>query len=353
METSFIFAWGLVDLPALWVQTFYFVVAPMLLLIGLGYGIQRQMELDIPSLVRLNFYYVVPAIIYYSIVSSRISLADVGLVVGFHVLLMLLLAGGTVLVAKMRGVAPDRINAMLMSVIFYNSANYGLPLQDLAYRAVGRSGEAMGLQVFVMLLQNVFSFTLGVFLAAVGGGGSRHWKQIASHILKFPPLYALLAGLVTVQIRRSLGDQSVEVARWLTPFWEAMVHIKSAFVAIALLTLGAQLATLPAKVQDRYPVVLSLLLRLLLAPMLALGLIYGAHLCRPGWIDPFVAQVLLISSSVPTALNAMLLCLEFDNHPDYLARVVFYATLFSPVTVTLVIFMAQSGWFAPLTATAG
>ena len=38
----------------------------------------------------------------------------------------------------------------------------------------------------------------------------------------------------------------------------------------------------------------------------------------------------------------MLLCLEFDNHPDFAARAVLYSTLLSPVTVTLVVFLAQS-----------
>jgi hypothetical protein len=33
--------------------------------------------------------------------------------------------------------------------------------------------------------------------------------------------------------------------------------------------------------------------------------------------------------------------MEFENHPDYAARAVFYSTLLSPVTVTLVIFLAR------------
>jgi hypothetical protein len=40
----------------------------------------------------------------------------------------------------------------------------------------------------------------------------------------------------------------------------------------------------------------------------------------------------------------MLLCLEFDNHPEFAARAVFTSTMASPITVTLVIFVAQSGW---------
>ena len=60
-------------------------------------------------------------------------------------------------------------------------------------------------------------------------------------------------------------------------------------------------------------------------------------------ISQFAAQVLLISTAMPTAVNAMLLCLEFDNHPEFAARAVFTSTLISPITVTLVVFLAQSG----------
>jgi len=56
----------------------------------------------------------------------------------------------------------------------------------------------------------------------------------------------------------------------------------------------------------------------------------------------FLAQMLLIGSASPTAVNSMLLCLQFDRHGDFAARSVFYSTLISPVTVTTVIFLAQA-----------
>jgi predicted permease len=79
-----------------------------------------------------------------------------------------------------------------------------------------------------------------------------------------------------------------------------------------------------------------------------LGLIYAlmALAAATGWfaLTPRLAQLMLIASSTPTAVNCMLLCLEFDNHPEFAARAVFTSTMASPITVTLVIFVAQSGW---------
>ncbi|MCK4276745.1 MAG: AEC family transporter, partial [Phycisphaerae bacterium] len=121
------------------------------------------------------------------------------------------------------------------------------------------------------------------------------------------------------------------------PFWRVVVFIRGAFVPVALCTLGAQLGLL-GRTANKYPVTVSVLLRLLVAPMIGLCVIYALGL------RGLMAQVMLVASCTPTSVNSMLLCLEFDNHPDYAARAVFYSTLFSPITVTLVIFLAQSGF---------
>ncbi|MDQ3813565.1 MAG: AEC family transporter, partial [Armatimonadota bacterium] len=53
------------------------------------------------------------------------------------------------------------------------------------------------------------------------------------------------------------------------------------------------------------------------------------------------AQALIVSTSYPTAVNSALLAMEFDNEPDYAAAMVFYSTLFSAATVSLVIFIVK------------
>jgi hypothetical protein len=191
-----------------------------------------------------------------------------------------------------------------------------------------------------MITQNLFTFTVGILIAA-GGKKGAHWKQNLLHIVKFPPIYALLAAFVTHQIRAALGDHAGDVAHWLTPFYDYVVYVKDAFIAVALLTLGAQLA-LVGRLAKPYPVGWSVGLRLLAGPAIGLGLIYAFGLTG------FLAQMLLISTASPTAVNCMLLCMEFDNHPDYAARAVFYSTLISPITVTLVIYLAQGGIFPGL-----
>lgn len=337
MSSAFILAANLGELPGQLLHILYYIVLPILLLAGVGYLLQRVVRLDMPTLRKLNFYFVIPCMIYGSVVTARVTPGDVGTVVLFALALLACMGVITYLACIVRRVPRDRRSAAVMTVIFHNSGNFGLPLQDLAFRSQGLGAEAKSLQAFVMITQNFVTFTLGIVLAASGGSHERRWRDNLMHIVKFPPVYALAAGVLTVQIRQWIGSEgATDALGALRPFWEVIKHIKGAFIAIALCTLGAQLA-LVSRGGRKYPVTMSVILRLLVGPAVGLGLIFLMGL------QGFLAQMLLISTSSPTAVNCMMICLEFDNHPDYAAKAVFYSTLISPVTVTLVIFLSGTG----------
>ncbi|MFP4353503.1 MAG: AEC family transporter [Phycisphaerae bacterium] len=325
------------QLPAQLAYIFYDIVLPVLLLAATGFFMQRRLGLEMLTLKRLNFYFVMPGIIYYSIVTSTVSPLQALQVVGFAVSLLAAMAVLTVLVALLRGVPRDQISVMVLTTILHNSGNFGLPLQKFAFEGQTIDGQdlsaqAATMQAYVMITQNFFTFTVGVLIAAGGKGAC--WRKNLMAILKFPPIYALAAGLTTNYVRGLLGETAGPAADALSPFWAFLVYVKNAFVPVALLTLGAQLA-LVRPGGPKYPVRWSVALRLLAGPAIGVGLVYLFGL------EGFKAQMLLISTSSPTAVNCMLLNMEFDNHPDYAARAVLYSTLLSPVTVTLVIFLAQ------------
>jgi predicted permease len=327
-------------LPVQLGRIFYFIVLPILILAGVGFLLQRTLGLDMQTLSRLNFYFTLPGAIYASVVSSELSGKDAGKVVLFSLLLVASLAVVTRVAAFLKKVPGDQRNTMLMTTMFYNSGNYGLPLQELAFRSAGLSPQAVMLQVFTMVFQNFISLTVGVVLAT-GGVKGRQWKQGLMHVAKFPPIYALAAALITVQIRRWLGDDASTVGRALLPFWTALQYLRVSFIAVALCALGAQVGLISYDGR-RYPVKLSVALRLLGGPALGLALIYVMGL------EGFLAQVLLISTTTPTAVNALLLSVEFRSNPDYTARAVFYSTLLSPITVTLGILLAQGDFLQRL-----
>src|SRR5699024_127203 len=75
------------------------------------------------------------------------------------------------------------------SVIFYNSGNYAVPVNDLVFRC---DRFAMSVQVIVLIFQNIFIFSYGIFsLQSMDSGKLR----AALAYFKMPVMYAMLAGI--------------------------------------------------------------------------------------------------------------------------------------------------------------
>jgi predicted permease len=84
-----------------------------------------------------------------------------------------------------------------------------------------------------------------------------------------------------------------------------------------------------------FPLIATIGMRLCVGPIL--GFLFVLLLGFKGDL----AQALVVSTSFPTAVNSALLALEYDNEPDFAAAVVFYSTLFSAVSVSVVIYFVK------------
>ncbi len=76
------------------------------------------------------------------------------------------------------------------------------------------------------------------------------------------------------------------------------------------------------------------ILKLVAAPIVSYLLI------RLFGIDGFLGRVLLIGTANPTAINTLLMCMKFDNHPGLVAKAVLYTTVLAPLVVTPIITVA-------------
>jgi predicted permease len=109
-------------------------------------------------------------------------------------------------------------------------------------------------------------------------------------------------------------------------------YLSSGFIAIALLTLGVQLAEVTTKLNLK-AVMLSSSIRLVLSPLLGLALVLLLG------VQGDLAKALIIGVATPTAINTAILAREFDNEPEYAAQNVFMSTLLSPITLSVIIFL--------------
>jgi predicted permease len=136
------------------------VLLPILLMFAAGWALDRRWNLDLATVVKLNLNLFVPAFIFYELVTRQLSGAEALKAVGFTVAVVFLLFLLAAIVARLFRYTRAQTRSLQIASGFYNSANYGIPLMALAYPG------AQALQVFVILVQNIGNFTIGIFLVS-------------------------------------------------------------------------------------------------------------------------------------------------------------------------------------------
>lgn len=314
-------------------STFLFILnnnlIPVVILITMGFLLGRRFKLDMTPLIKLNFFIFVPAYIFVNLYTAEIP-SDMWKVVLFGILMITVNFCAGSVISRIRRFDSTMKSAFTNSVMFYNSGNFGLPVVILVFSnppfvtdgATPYLELAVTAQIIIMVLQNVLTNSLGLFNA---GKASLHFKELVKNILGIPIIYMLPLALIM-----RLMPFDIEG----TPVWISFTYAKNGLIAVALLTLGIQISKTKI-IFHNTDVLFSAAMRLLGGPVIAFALI------RLFGFDGIVAQALMISSSVPTAVNSALIAIEYKNRPDFASHAVMVSTLLSVFTVSAVIYAAR------------
>ena len=309
-------------------------ILPIFILVSLGYLLSRKFPLDSGTLNKLNFYLLVPAFTFANLYETNIGVDALKTLFIALMILGINMLGGLA-VSRIRRFEAGMGNAFQNAVMFYNSGNIGIPLVTLVFSSGpflvdGQTpylGVALTTQIMVLVVQNISINTLGFFNA---GRANLHWRDAVMNVLKMPAIYTVTLAFLLKLVPFDFTT---------LPVWPAITYLKGALVPVALTILGIQLA----KTKFRFgnpDAWLAVFMRLVGGPLLALLFIFVFGL------GGVVAQTLLISSAVPTAVNSALIAVETENHPDFATQVVLLSTLCSSVTLIGVIYAAAR--FFPL-----
>ncbi|WP_010677496.1 AEC family transporter [Bacillus timonensis] len=294
------------------------IILPIFFIIAIGYSLQKKFHMHVPTLAKINMFFLVPAFIFVKLYNTELSFQLFGYVLLFFIIIIIALYVLSTITARLIGLKNGEKTTFSNSSIFFNSGNYGVPVNDLVFKG---DPFAMSIQVIVLTLQNILIFSYGVFSLQSAKVGK---VNAIKGYLKIPVLYAMLTGIL-------LNYFSIP----LPTFVEVPVnYIANAMVGMALFTLGAQVAQIDFKA-GLSKVYWSLFFRLLVGPAIALGLIFLFD------IEGTFAQALFIASSMPTSVNSAIIAEEYNNYPGFAAQIVLFSTLFSSITVSIVIYLAR------------
>lgn len=262
-------------------------------------------------LAKLTFWCLSPALIFHSLSTARLTgevlVLVVGVTVVYHIALLL------ISIPLRRWLFPDDAGARAVTslvLMFGNCGNLGLPVLMLA---LGR--EAFDVGVVFLATNTVLVATLGIAVATWNGRLSP--KGIATSVIRVPWTYAVLAAVLF----RSLGA---------LPLWleQSTGLLGSGAIPVMVVLLGMQLADVRPRAVGARAVWLGVL-RLLLGSGLAWGLTaaFGA--------TGVVRSALIVEGSVPTAVNSLILSLQYRLRSDLAASVLLVSTVLSVLTLSL------------------
>ncbi|MZQ84909.1 AEC family transporter [Paenibacillus sp. 5J-6] len=290
-------------------------IVPISIMIAIGAVMYRAFHLDIKTLSKLNFYVFSPAIVFVKLYESEMNLSVILQVLLFFALFFSLLFAVIEIYIRIRKMQRGMRIAMRNSVIFYNSANYALPLNQTVF---GGNAYTLSIQIIIMIMQNLIPNTYGIYTL---NAHKSTWKATMKTILSLPVIYAIPIAVLLRYFHLPVPS-SIHLP---------LTYLSNAFMATALLTLGVQLGGMKWEFHFSN-VAVSNILRLIAGPLLGFLVVWMLG------ITGLTAQALVLSCAVPTSLSSVLLAIEYENEPEFSSQAVFTSTLFSMFTIPVVIY---------------
>lgn len=288
-------------------------IVPVFIVIGLGYILERRLQIEIKSISRTIFYALSPCLVFSSLVTSTISGGEFWDIASFEILITLVVA--LVAWGVARALRFDRAmeSAFLLATIFVNAGNYGLSVNQLAF-----GDEALARAIIYFVVSSLLINTTGVYLASRGKAKS---FDALLNVFKVPIVYAVLLAVFISLINLDVTG---------SPVFKTVEMVGQGAIPLMLLLLGMQLAKTPLA-QGMRTAGLAAFIRLAVAPIIAFSLAKLLGLTGP------TLQACIVEASMPTAVTTAVLAIEFDARPEFVTSVIFLSTLASPITLTLII----------------
>ena len=290
------------------------VIVPVFTLIGIGFYLgKKNPNYDTKFITNFAAKFGSPGIAFYAITSTGISF---NLFISFFFYTLLAIIGFAIIGIIILSIQKKDYLSELPPLILPNCGNMGLPICLFAYGKIGL-GVASAISAVVIISH----FTLWVFLAS---------KKISFKIfLESVPVYAVLiaVGFLYYNVH---PPKFIENTAFLLAY---------STIALILMSLGIALTKL--KVFSLKSAIISTFARLILGPLVALGLIYFFEL------KGVPAGVLLIQCAMPSAILTYLVGSMYSSKKvvNSIASTIVVSTIVSFLTIPIIVFISLKYFF--------
>ncbi|MBL8091921.1 MAG: AEC family transporter [Anaerolineales bacterium] len=297
--------------------TFANNLLPILLIASAGYIVGKTFPIDSRSIGRIVFYIFSPLLVFNLLVTSDLNLNQAISTFGFTTVFIICMGIIAFIVGKIFKLERAHLLAVILTVGFGNTGNYGLPVVKYAF-----GDQALAVASIFFVGTSILFNTAGVIIASLGHS---NLKSAILGLFKIPSLYgvvlALLVKFTDFQIPISL-ERTIEIA----------AH---GAVPSMIVLLGLELT----KIEWTYnfkALSIGVLTKLLIAPVV--GLIIASMF----GFENFEKQANVMQAAMPAAVATTVVANEFRLESSLVTAIVFLGTILSPLTLTpLIVFLSR------------
>lgn len=285
------------------------VILPLVVMVAGGYLFGRLARLSAETLVRTATDFFLPLLVFHSLYTMRSDAAEVGKVAAACVVALALMLAAAILYVRLSG-AEGR--SLIPAVIFMNSGFLGIPVMKL-----WAGMDAVSLIIVYDQIQTLFIFTLGILIIAGGfsAGGLRQ-------VVRAPLPWAIAAGFLLHFLRIPLPALALT----------ALEFGGAAAPALAAFALGCSLNGTPLTVNAH--VVAGVLLRT------AWGFVAGLAAAALFGLRGDARTVVIVASSLPSAVLSSVLPARYGVKPNLAAPVVLLTTALGFLTIPAALYLS-------------
>ena len=304
------------------------VILPIFSIIILGFLLKRFGGVQPKPFSRTQLYILSPALVFSAMArSDGMTFTVLKIFLYIAILSGVILGTAQGIAHLMRGTREDR-QAISLAAVFMNSGFYGIPVCMLAFGDIGFV-YATAYVVASATLQS----TLGIFIASAG---RRRVPEALLTVVKVPLIWAIVVARLAAHFDALPPE----------PFMKMINLLGQSAIPLGLLLLGMQLEGVVRDLMSRKAVGdacpapgMSYVRGGLIAAALRIvgGFMVALVVIRLFDFEPTLKKVILVESSMPTAVNAVVYATEFRCGPKLVAVGILAATLGSMVTITLIL----------------
>ena len=299
------------------ITTFANNLLPILLVGGAGFVLGKLLTVDSRSIGRVVFYVFSPLLVFDLMIKSKLNLQQAFTTVAFTASVIAVMGLIAFLLGKLFRLERPYLLAVILTVAFGNTGNYGLPLVKFAF-----GDDALAVASLFYVTTTILFNTVGVVIASIG---HMDLKSAVLGLFKLPSIYgvtlALLIKGIGVQLPLPIS-RTIEIAA-------------NGAIPVMLILLGLELTRIQWSHSFRA-------LGLGVATKLLLGPLVGLLLARLFGMQGTVHQGNVLEAAMPAAVATTVVATEYKLEPALVTAIVFLGTALSPLTLTpLIVYLAR------------